>query len=278
MPNVVVVDSNPILRQALAVDVPTAVKTATLIDTDGPASALDVIRSTPIDVIVIDAELDAGIDAATVLLAVAARHQRATVLMRTTSPDDASDQRGGISWICGSEDDPAPVVGAIQDAVAGRTARGGNLIEMDLVDVVSCLHKTRWSGALAIRDGRRSGMVVLRSGALIHAEYEGRAGDAAAEAILRAAGGTICQCEPPSVASNTVVSDTSALLRDAAGAIARRSPEDTVEITEADLLEFMGIEEEQGSIPDGFQLFSDDEIAELALDDAMAIPIPKKNS
>ena len=276
MPNVVFVESDPQLRQYLAAQVPSAVRTATVIESDGPTSAMDVIRTTPVDVIVIDAAIDAGIDAATVLFAVAARHPRATVLMRTTDPDRAVECRGGIAWVYGTTADHGSLVEGIREAVAGRTKRGGTLSDMDLVDVVACLHRTGWSGALAIRDGRRSGMVVLRSGAIIHAVYDGTAGDAAAAAILTAAGGTICECDPPATTSNTVVSDTGDLLRNAVVAIHNRSPEDTVEITEDDLLEFMGVEEEEEGGAAGFQLFSDDELAELALDDAMAIPIPKK--
>jgi hypothetical protein len=275
MANVVVVDSNPILRKSLATQVQIAVKTATLIDSDDPTSALAVVRSTPVDVILIDAGLDAGIDAATVLLAVAARHPRASVLMRTTNPEDASPPRGGIAWVCSTSEDVSPLVGAISDAVTNRAAANWALADMDLVDMTGCLHKTRWSGALAVRDGRRSGLLVLHSGSIIHAEYDGQAGDGAAEAILRSPGGTICECDPPQTSRRTVVSETSDLLEGAAHHLANHRPEDALEITEDDLVEFMGLEDEEEGGTAGFQLFSDEEIAELALDDAMAIPIPK---
>ena len=277
MANVVVVDSNPIVRNSLTTHVQAAVRTATLIDSEDASSALAVVRSTPVEVILIDAGLDAGIDAATVLLSVAARHPRASVLMRTTNPEDTSPPRGGIAWICATSEDVSPLVGAITDAVTNRAAANWALADMDLIDLVGCFHKTRWSGALAVRDGRRSGLLVLHSGSIVHAQYEGKAGDSAADVILRSAGGTVCECDPPQTNPRTVVSDTADLLASASHYLATHSPEDTVEITEDDLVEFMGLEDaEPGIGADAFQLFSDEEIAELALDDAMAIPIPKK--
>jgi hypothetical protein len=150
---------------------------------------------------------------------------------------------------------------------------------MDLVDVVSCLNKTRWSGALSVRDGRRSGILVMNSGTIVHAEFDGKAGDAAAGVILRAAGGTICECDPPEVNRRTVVRDTAQLFADSLLYLENHEPEDTVEITEDDLVHFMGIEEEDSiGHQAAFQLFSEEELAELALDDSMAIPLSKNRS
>ena len=278
MANVVVVDSNPIVRRTLASGVQSAIQTAALIDSDNANSAMEVLRSTPVDVIVIDAGLDAGIDAATLLFAVAARHPRASVLMRSSTLSDAAEARGGIAWVCAT-DDVSPLVGAIREAVSNRGAAGWTVADMDLIDVVSCLNKTRWSGALSIRDGRRSGVLVMNIGNVVHAEFEGKAGDAAAAAILRGAGGTICECDPPEVTRRTVISDTTTLLAETLVYFDNHAPEDAVEITEDDLVQFMGLEEQESTGQhDTFQLFSDEELADLALDDAMAIPLAKNRS
>lgn len=279
MANVVVVDSNPIVRRALADGVQSAVQTAALFDSHDANSAMEVVRSTPVDVIVIDAGLDAGIDAATLLLAVAARHPRASILMRSPTLSDAAEARGGIAWVCATDGDVSPLVGAIREAVSNRGNDGWSVADMDLVDVTSSLNKTRWSGALSVRDGRRSGVLVMNAGNIVHAEFEGKRGDAAAAGILRSPGGTICECDPPKVNRRTVIGDTAALIAETLVYHANHKPEDAVEITEDDLVQFMGLAEQESTEQhDTFQLFSDDELAELALDDAMAIPLSKKRS
>lgn len=279
MANVVVVDSNPVVRQALAAGVQSAIRTAALIDSDDANAAMAVVQSMPVDVMVIEAGLDAGIDAATLLFAVAARHPRASILLRSNNLSDVSANRGGIAWVCATDDDISPLVSAVSEAVSHRDDVGWGVGDMDLVDVVACLHKTSWSGALSVRDGRRSGMLVVDSGKIVHAEFDGKAGDAAAEAILRAPGGTICECDPPEVMPRTVVSETNTLLAAAQEYLENYEPEDAVEITEDDLVQFMGLEEQEPtSQHDAFQLFSDEELAELALDDAMAIPLAKNRS
>ena len=99
----------------------------------------------------------------------------------------------------------------------------------------------------------------------------------ALEGMLRLRGGTVAECDPPEDTSPNIVRTTPTILAEAAALAASRDPAGDLEITEEDLIEFMDVDNEPEAEP-AFQLFSADELAELALDDSMAIPLNWPNA
>lgn len=270
MPNVIVVDRSPNVRRNLSSALTASREDLAVIACDGSESALDVLRTTPVDVVVVDGRLNTAAGALAVLLAAAARNRGAVALVRGESGEGAGVD-DGIGRVAAREGDLSPLVDAVVSCVAEPGSRGRPLGDLSLGALVAQMSRDGWSGALALRDGRRAGALGVSAGAVTHASFGGLSGDAAAELILSLEGGTLTELDAPGLAHNVTLS-TAELLGRAETARAGRGSDGALEITEEDLVDFMGLSA-AAPVEDAFQLFSAEELAELALDDTMAIPL-----
>lgn len=274
MANVVVVDKTPEVRQELSKAITESLPGGLVIACEDGESALDVLRTTPVDILALDAGLDTGVDIISVILAAAARHRRATVLVRADSGVDVA-VRGGIGRIVASDDDISRLIEALVETANDRHDRAMQLSELSLLRILEETNLAEWSGALAVRDGPRSGIVAIAGGNLVHARFDGDDGEPGLSRMLRLVGGTLTECNPPADLVVNVDRPTATLLAEAAAIQAAGG--DELEITEEDVVDFMGLSQ-SGQMEPAFELFSKEELAELAIDDGMAIPIPRSAS
>ncbi len=278
MPNIVVVEPDSDLRNALSAQVPVSFGDTTVIVSEDGDTALQVLRTNPVDLMVVNVGLRRGLDAVALILSIAARHPTATVLLRGESLD-ASSVSLGVGCVRHPNNDISSLVEAMTEAIARRGDDGRTLASMPLARLLEVIRVARWSGALSIRTGRRVGVLVSDAGVPVHASFDGTAGEEALRTLLGLPGGTLAECDPPISFKRNLTTDPAALVAEGVRAWLSGAPQAEVEITEDDLIDFMG--DVAAPAADAFELFSETELAELMLDDGMAIPLvppPKEDA
>lgn len=171
---------------------------------------------------------------------------------------------GGVRILASDTGDQG-LVEACSGADAGDASSLGDL---SLESVLRVAHATSWSGSLGLRTSGRSGVLNIRVGNVIEASFGDRRGDAAVIDALTEPVGTLCLLDAPMEFGGAVESELDSLVERAA-VVRRDAPEPaTPRAQESDAAVALG--EPPG---EGFSLFSDEELAELALDDSMAIPL-----
>ncbi|MCB9507571.1 MAG: DUF4388 domain-containing protein [Myxococcales bacterium] len=266
MATLLVIERDPSARSALVAAVTAASPGSTVISADADDAALAVIRTTPVDVAILGAEHGGGLDALAVVLALAAGQRAAGAVLYLGGRAPEGELRSGLAWVSRGDGPNAVGVAVAATLAADRAVCG--LAALTPVRLLRAANALRWSGALAFRVGRNSGVVVVRAGELIHASFGEVEGELALEQIATATQGTIVECDPPEGAVRTIYADTRARL-DALDVLALTGEPD-VEISEEDLVQFL---DEPATSPAGFRLFDDEELAAFALDDAMAQPL-----
>jgi len=201
------------------------------------------------------------------------------IVLYDASADDgvAHTASGALTWV-GTDADPTNVGDAV-DAILERRDGVKRLDAMTLDDVVTLAVATAWTGGIAVRNGARSGRLGFAGGRPAVARFADLVGEDALIEMLTLPGGTLVLVGPVDDADAAIEHFDLIAVRDAAEARRRDMDHaEPVDITDEDLELFMGTPGEPAAPAgggDAFQLFSDDELAELQLDDAMAVSLPR---
>lgn len=267
MPQIVIVDSEPDRLDAAVAAARAALPNVELSPMSDADGALEYVRASAPDLVVVHAETAGTRGAAGLLLGGAAYQRRARALLLTdgvSAGDPAEADCLGVRFVTtGAEG----LGSALADELSA--AETDPLASLHPSRFLQVARITGWSGVLCIRDGRRSGEVEVAGGTVCGARFDGTEGMGALEAMLNLIGGTLATRRAaapgePLHGADTAVDEAVRIWKDG-------GPDDAIEITEDDLVAFMG--DEPATEMDSFQLFSPEELSELALDDAMAIPV-----
>src|SRR5262249_50418760 len=90
----------------------------------------------------------------------------------------------------------AELLACVRQAIECETGYRGSIHGLSLVDVLQMFHYARRSVAIRV-DGASPGRLVLREGQLVHADYQGRQGEAALAAILASPTGSRSRSAAP---------------------------------------------------------------------------------
>lgn len=180
------------------------------------AAALDSVSKQNFDVLLTDLRLGAqdGIDLLGSLRD--ASPQTRAVLMSgfaTARDYQRAVELGAVRVLC-KPFTPADLIQCIQEAVECGVGFRGSFHGLSLVDMLQMYHYARRSVAIAV-SGRSPGRMHLRDGQLVHAEFQGRTGEAALTSILTIPAGTLATTPLPAKSSETITRDFRHVLLDA---------------------------------------------------------------
>jgi hypothetical protein len=238
------------------------------------------LRHRRADVVVV--EHRAGDDAVAPVLSLAAANAHASVIVVTTADAPCGDPAHGLAWV--ARDHAARSLVPAAAAVLAARLQGDDLRALTPTRLLRLAAVTAWTGALGLRHQGTTGVIVCRQGELMHATWGDISGTWALESIAALQDGTLCECDPPEGAPRSIAGSTHAALdraeaaaaaaREAAAAAPAARPGDEVTsrvAAEADTEVTARIAADD----DAFILFSDEELAAFALDDAFAAPAPR---
>lgn len=268
MPQIVIVDSEPERLDAAVAAARAALPNIDLSPISEVEGAVEFVRASSPDLLVVHAGTSGARGAAGVLLGGAAYQRRAKALLLT----DDGVELGGVEADCLGVRVVASGVAGLGDALSDElsAAEADSLASLHPARFLQVARLTEWSGVLSVRDARRSGTIEVAAGKVCGARFQDTEGAEALQAILNLIGGTLAARRREDVDASAI--DGADRLVDEAVVLWKDGgPDDAIEITEDDLVAFMG--DEPATEMDAFQLFSPEELSELALDDAMAIPV-----
>ncbi len=277
MPNVLLVERDQTTMDSMRAALAERRRDVEVQATSDGGAAIDILESGSTDVLVLDAGLRGGIDAVTVLMTAAARTKRVSVVVVGGLFPEVDEVGYALSWV---PPDAAAIVEHVVAHIECRDGFGNGLIALEIEELLRAMHASRWTGALQLRLGRLTGMIVACGGEVEHAAYGALTGEIALREVVAMVTGSLIECDPPEQRERTIgVPFEDLWTRVIAPAIelrAERVEQLAVEITEDDLVEFL---DDASEVEEpGFELFSPEELAELALDDTMAVGVPRKTS
>jgi CheY-like chemotaxis protein len=177
------------------------------------ADALDTVRKQKFDVLVTDLRLGAqdGIDLLSTLRDVSPQTRAVLMSAFATARDyQRAIELGAVRVLC-KPFTPSDLIQCILQAVECGVGFRGSVHGLSLVDMLQMYHYGRRSVTIAV-EGSSPGRLHLREGQIVHAEHQGRTGEAAVASILAMPAGTFGTTALPSTIPQTVTRDLQEVL------------------------------------------------------------------
>ena len=196
------------------------------------ADALESVRKHKYDVLLTDLRLGAqdGIDLLAALRDVSPQTRAVLMSAFATARDyQRAVELGAVRVLC-KPFTPADLIQCIRQAVECGVGFRGSVHGLSLVDMLQMYNYARRSVTIAV-EGSSPGRLHLREGQIVHAEHNGRSGEAAVASILAMPAGTLGTTALPVRVPQTVTRDLREVLLDALRTLDEDSahPEDEVD-------------------------------------------------